>query len=272
MGYSEIPRSILSCIALYILSTRFHNGLPENCIAIALKQELLGLFDLHNLGLIHKRCSAGNIYVNFKQTPISKVEIKLGFAATIYDSELESPLSVNHGRELGVDSTVTILPKNPGGLPLYKWAAAPEVFYSKYEEGLRDRSQVQSPLYLDDDTYTVHSDIWLVGVAALELAYGNLRISNREDFEGLIKKIKRSRRLPDKLEDLLEEINVEEGKGKMKKAVVYFNDKLKYVKGKRMFSKEFEGLVLDCLSSKESKRPSVGDLLRNQFFSTMLRT
>ncbi|WMV30974.1 hypothetical protein MTR67_024359 [Solanum verrucosum] len=69
----------------YILSTRFNNGLPEDCIAIALKQAFLGLFDLHNLGLIHKRFSAGNIYVNFKQTPISEVEIKLGFAATIYD-------------------------------------------------------------------------------------------------------------------------------------------------------------------------------------------
>uniref|UniRef100_M1A9X6 B3 domain-containing protein n=1 Tax=Solanum tuberosum TaxID=4113 RepID=M1A9X6_SOLTU len=81
----------------------------------------------------------------------------------------------------------------------------------------------------------------------------------------MIKKIKR---LPDKLEDLLEEINVEEGKGKgkMKKAVVYFNNKLKYVKGKRKFSKGFEELVLDCLSSKESKRPSVGDLLQRPFF------
>ena len=146
---------------------------------------------------------------------------------------------------------------------LYKWAAAPEVFYSKYEEEL---SQVPSPLYQDDNAHTVHSDIWLVGVAALELAYGNLRISDREDFEAMIKKIKRSRRLPDKLEDVLEEINVEEGKGKMKKAVVYFNDKLKYVKGKRKFSKEFEELVLDCLSTKESKRPSVGDLLQRPFF------
>ncbi|XP_027772723.1 serine/threonine-protein kinase BLUS1-like [Solanum pennellii] len=253
----------------YILSTRFHNGLPEDCIAIALKQALLGLFDLHFSGLVHKRFSAGNIYVNFK----SNVEIKLGFAATIYDSELESPLFVSHGTELGLDSTVAILPKNPGGIPnlelgeLYKWAAAPEVFYSKYEEEL---SQVPSPLYQDDNAHTVHSDIWLVGVAALELAYGNLRISDREDFEAMIKKIKRSRRLPDKLEDVLEEINVEEGKGKgkgkMKKAVVYFNDKLKYVKGKRKFSKEFEELVLDCLSSKESKRPSVGDLLQRPFF------
>uniref|UniRef100_M1AA41 Uncharacterized protein n=1 Tax=Solanum tuberosum TaxID=4113 RepID=M1AA41_SOLTU len=45
-----------------------------------------------------------------------------------------------------------------------------------------------------------------------------------------------------------------------------FNYKLKYVKGKRKFSIEFEELVLDCLSSKESKRPSVGDLLQRPFF------
>ncbi|KAH0676364.1 hypothetical protein KY285_024165 [Solanum tuberosum] len=195
--------------------------------------------------------------------------VLLGFSATIYGSELESPLFVSHGRELGIDSTVSIPPRNHGGLSnpelceLYKWAAAPEVFYSKCVE---DLSLVQSPLFLYDDACTVHSDIWLVGVAALELAYGNLRISSREEFEAMIKKIKRSRRLPDKLEDLLEEINVEEGKGKMKKAVVYVNDKLKYVKGKRKFSKEFEELVLDCLSSKESKRPSVGDLLQRPFF------
>ncbi|KAK4716756.1 hypothetical protein R3W88_015094 [Solanum pinnatisectum] len=239
----------------YILSSRFHNGLLEDCIVIALKQALLGLFDLHNSGLIHKCFSAGNIYVNFNQRSSSNVEIRLGFAATIYGSELESPLFVSHGRELGIDSTVSIPPRNHGGLSLNKWAAAPEVFYSKCVE---DLSLVQSPLFLYDDACTVHSDICLVGVAALELAYGNLRISSRKEFEAMIK---RSRRLPDKLEDLLEEINVEEGKGEMKKAVVYVNDKLKYVKGKRRFSKEFEELVLDCLSSKESTRPSVGDLL-----------
>ncbi|KAK6789924.1 hypothetical protein RDI58_013724 [Solanum bulbocastanum] len=43
----------------YILPTRFHNGLPEDCIAIALKQALLGLFDLHFSGLVHKRFSVG---------------------------------------------------------------------------------------------------------------------------------------------------------------------------------------------------------------------
>ncbi|KAG5607129.1 hypothetical protein H5410_028621 [Solanum commersonii] len=227
----------------YILSIRFNNGLPEDCIAIALKQALLGLFDLHDLDTYFK------------------VEIKLGFAATIYDSELESPISVSHQTELGADPTITILPKYPGGHPNY----------ASCTNGLLRRNVLRIKIKLN-----LHMmmpalfipDIWLVGVAALELAYGNLRISSREEFEAMIKKIKRSRRLPDKLEDLLEEINVEEGKGKgkMKKAVVYFNDKLKYVKGKRKFSKEFEELVLDCLSSKESKRPSVGDLLQRPFF------
>ncbi|KAG5607086.1 hypothetical protein H5410_028578 [Solanum commersonii] len=143
----------------YILSSRFHNGLPEDCIAIALKQALLGLFDLHNSGLVHKCFSAGNIYVNFKPRPSSNVKIILGFAATIYDSELESPLYVSHGRELGIDSTVAILPRNPESrtMRVVQMGAAPEVFYSKC---VVDLSLVQSPLFLYDDASTVHSDIW----------------------------------------------------------------------------------------------------------------
>ncbi|KAH0669781.1 hypothetical protein KY285_023935 [Solanum tuberosum] len=130
---------------------------------------------------------------------------KQALLATIYDSELESP------------SPVSILPRNPGGLSnpelcqLYKWAAAPEVFYSKCVE---DQSQAQPSQFLNDDSYNIHSDIWLVNVVALELAYGNLRISSHKDFVAMIKRIKWSRKLPDKLEDLLEEINVEEGKRK----------------------------------------------------------
>ncbi|XP_055808497.1 serine/threonine-protein kinase BLUS1-like [Solanum dulcamara] len=249
----------------YILATRFKNGLPEDCIAIALKQALLGLSDLHNSGRVHQRFSVGNIYVNFIPRPISNVEIRLGFAVTIYKSDLEPYIFFGEG-------------KLPDGQPEQKYlprhdlqsnsdlSAPPEVFYKKYDDNL---NPVKSPLFKDyDEVHTVKSDIWLVGIAALELAYGNLRISNRKEFEALIKKIKRSKRLPDKLEDLIEEIHVVKGKGKMKKAVGYFNDKLKVVKGKRSkkFSEEFEELVLDCLSSKESKRPTVKDLLERPFF------
>ncbi|XP_055808487.1 serine/threonine-protein kinase BLUS1-like [Solanum dulcamara] len=254
----------------YILSTRFHYGLPEDCIAIALKQALLGLSDLHNSGRVHKCFSAGNIYVNFKPNPVPNVEIKLGFAATIYESDLETPFVIEHGVKPGDQIKPPGGPSTPELCTLAEWAAAPEIFYAKdyYDSDDANLNPAQPSLLQDDFDYTIKSDIWLVGIAALELAYGNLRISNRGEFEALIKKIKRSKILPDKLEYLLEEIRVEEGKGKMKKVVGYFKDKLKLVKNKRekKFSKDFEKLVLDCLSSKPSKRPSVQNLLHRPFF------
>ncbi|KAL3337777.1 hypothetical protein AABB24_030084 [Solanum stoloniferum] len=260
----------------YILSTRFHNGLPEDCIAIALKQALLGLFDLHFSDRVHKRFSAGNIYVNFKPRPVSNVEIKLGYAATIYESDLETPVVLERGPEPGNQPYLSLKGKNPGEPPildlslLSDWAAAPEVFHSKYyDSDDENRNPAKSSSrYEDDDDYSFKSDIWLVGIAALELAYGNLRISHREELEGVIRKIKRSRRLPDKLEDVLEEYHEEEKKGKMKKVMGYLKDKMKLVQNKRSnkFSKEFEELVLDCLCSSESKRPSVQDLLQRPFF------
>ncbi|XP_055808475.1 serine/threonine-protein kinase BLUS1-like [Solanum dulcamara] len=251
----------------YILSTRFHYGLPEDCIAIALKQALLGLFVLHSSGRVHKCFSAGNIYVNFKPSPVSNVEIKLGFAATIYESDLDTPIFVEQGTNQ--EANLACGPSVPPLNLLSEWASAPEVYYAKYYDSDDDNlNPAQSPLFRDDDDYTIKSDIWLVGIAALELAYGNLRISNRKEFEALIKKIKRLKRLPDKLEHVLEELYVEEEKGKMKKVVGYFKDKLKVVKNKKekKFSDDFEELVLDCLSNKPSKRPSVQNLLHRPFF------
>lgn len=107
-----------------------------------------------------------------------------------------------------------------------------------------------------------------MGIAALELAYGNIRVSHRSEFESMIKKIRRAKKLPGKLEDLLGEINAEEVGGKMKKAMGYVKDKMKSVKKQRdrVFTKGFEELVMDCLSTKESKRPAVQELLQRPFF------
>lgn len=179
------------------------------------------------------------------------------------------------------------------------WAAAPEVYYI-YEDSDSD-DQIEN-------YYSVKSDIWLVGITALELAYGNIRVSHREDFDDMINKIRKSKKLPNKLEDLFEEITYpieEEGEeekndGKMKKVVGFFKDKLKLGKEKegdnlveeindkkgkmkrvmgyfkekvgkkkeeeRLFSKEFENVVLDCLAKKPRKRPNVERLLRQPFF------
>nr|XP_016492690.1 PREDICTED: serine/threonine-protein kinase OSR1-like [Nicotiana tabacum] len=270
----------------YILSSNFYYGLPEDCIAIALKEALIGLLDIHNSGRIHKYFNAGNIFVNNSKAG-GEIEIKLAFEAAGYDSDPQ--FKVNKEVDAG-DSSVPRLTN------ISAWAAAPEIYYT-YE----DSDDIEND-------YSVKSDIWLVGITALELAYGNIRVSDREDFDDMINKIRKSKKLPNKLEDLFEEITYpieEEGEeekndGKMKKVVGFFKDKLKLGKEKegdnlveeindkkgkmkrvmgyfkekvgkkkeeeRLFSKEFENVVLDCLAKKPRKRPNVERLLRQPFF------
>ncbi|KAJ8540084.1 hypothetical protein K7X08_026473 [Anisodus acutangulus] len=244
----------------YMLSTRFHYGFPEDCIAIVLKEALKGLLDIHNSGQVHRCFTAANIFVNFKPSPMRNVEIKLAFAATGYESDLECPTEVveyDHGPH-PVSTSV------PPLLIISEWASAPEVYDTLYDGEDHDGNE-------EDKCLTFQSDIWLVGIAALELAYGNIRVNSRAEFDAMINKIRKSKRLPNKLEYLLEEIMAEESQkyGKLKGAVESFlKDKLKLgkKKGERPFSKEFEKVVLECLNRNESKRPTVEKLLQMPFF------
>ncbi|MCD9639876.1 hypothetical protein HAX54_024788 [Datura stramonium] len=252
----------------YILSSRFHYGLPEDCIAIVLKEALLGLNDIHTAGRVHKSFNVGNIFVNFRPSPVSSVEIKLAFAATAYESDLDTPIE----KVVLDDGQFPGEPSVPPLMMISEWASAPEVFYTKYytsDSSSSDDDGHDRRASRDESYYTIKSDIWLVGIAALELAYGNIRVCNRRELNALIKKIRRWKRLPNKLEYLQEEIQAEDAGGKMKKVVGYFKDKLKLgrkKRGERVFAKDFEKLVLDCLSSKASKRPTVESLLQRPYF------
>ncbi|KAK4381200.1 hypothetical protein Sango_2994400 [Sesamum angolense] len=64
---------------------------------------------------------------------------------------------------------------------IYDWAAAPEVLESNHME------------------YTREADIWLIGITALELAYGGLRVMNREALETMVTKINLKKKLPKKV-------------------------------------------------------------------------
>ncbi|XP_059316156.1 serine/threonine-protein kinase BLUS1-like [Lycium ferocissimum] len=240
----------------YMLSTRFHYGLPEDCIAIVLKEALVGLHDIHNSGQVHRTFSAENIFVNFVN---SNVEIKLAFAATAYESDLDCPTEMNVEIDHGPHVVSTSVP--PLSI-ISEWAAAPEVYNALYDNAAKDQEE-------DQNCRTFKSDMWLVGIAALELAYGNIRANSRAEFDAMINKIRLSKRLPNKLEYLLEEIMAEEAQkfGKMKGVVEsFFKDKLKLGKKKRAFSKEFENVVLECLNKKAAKRPTIEKLLQMPFF------
>ncbi|KAF3641757.1 putative STE20-related kinase adapter protein alpha-like [Capsicum annuum] len=125
---------------------------------------------------------------------------------------------------------------------IYRWGAAPEVFGSENENSSGPKS-----------------DIWLLGITALELAYGNLAVRNRGELNYIIKNIREKKKFPESLERLL----IKRG-GEFKKAMKFLKQK------KRVFSVEFEEMVLACLSENPVKRPTAGQLLNTPFFTTAI--
>lgn len=250
----------------------FNNGLPENCIAVALRETLYGLDRVHQMQEVHKKISAGNIFFHEKSS-----SIKLAYAASIYELNSGND-QASSSWELSINS-------------ICRWSAAPEVYETDH----------------DPEFCSEKSDIWLIGIAALELAYGNLKFECREQLEDLAEEIMVNRRLPNKGEQLNFDGEKKKGKkmvkfirenmqmpdisfpGKSKKKGIVFlreydgddeekkkgkkvmnfmkrNISLQGKKKKSSFSKSFGKMVAECLAMDPKKRPNVVKLLQHEFF------
>ncbi|KAG8391743.1 hypothetical protein BUALT_Bualt01G0218800 [Buddleja alternifolia] len=196
-----------------IMTSRFPYGLPEVCIIVVLREILRGLSLIHSKGLIHGQINAGHVFFN------AKSEIRLAFGASVYDDVQDSP-----------ESTSQYLPHNS----ICHWAAAPEVYHR--------------------DTFICErSDVWLIGITALELAYGGLKVFNRDDLESRLKTILTQKALPREWGDTTSE-------GGFKR----FASSL-FKKGK--FSKSFENMVVNCFEFEAKWRPTVQELLEHEAFT-----
>ncbi|PHT35848.1 hypothetical protein CQW23_23548 [Capsicum baccatum] len=233
----------LSCVSLpymsqgslrHILSTRQDKRLPEEFIAIVIKKVLAALRDEVHNGLLpraHKTLSAGDIFIH---TTTGQMLIRLAYEASVYDSEkinVEEDIEEDSNEEeAGSSSSAFLSPKR-----IANWGAAPEVFGRENDEGVGPKS-----------------DIWLLGIMALELAYGELPVSTREDLDRLIKKLRKERRFPRSLKNMLIVNNREVT---FKKAMNLFKRK------EEVFSEMFEIMVRKCLAKKPKKRPTAAQLL-----------
>uniref|UniRef100_A0A3Q7IDN4 Protein kinase domain-containing protein n=1 Tax=Solanum lycopersicum TaxID=4081 RepID=A0A3Q7IDN4_SOLLC len=210
-----------------ILSTRPEKKLPENFIPVVLREVLLGLRDeLHIFytPMLHKSLSAGDIFIDIHNYT-KEMSIKLAFEISTYDLEpQEASLFLN-------TKSISI------------WGAAPEVFESENE-----------------DNRGAKSDIWLLGITALELVYGTLPVMNRTDLNYIINKLREKKKFPRSLEKMI----LKRDK-KLKKVMDFAKRK------KRVFSQEFEEMVLSCLREDPDDRPTADELLRTPFFSDIER-
>ncbi|XP_015161781.1 serine/threonine-protein kinase BLUS1-like [Solanum tuberosum] len=216
----------------YILSTRPEKKLPERLIPVVLKEVLIGLQDeLHVFyrPTPHNSLNAGDIFVNIHYYT-KALSIKLAFETSVYDSE---PPDCN-----GEEASSFLNPKS-----ISIWGAAPEVFESENE-----------------DNRGAKSDIWLLGITALELVYGNLPVKNRTDFDYIINKLRVNKKFPKSLKKMM----IKRDK-KLKKVMDFAKRK------KRVFSREFEEMVLACLRENPDDRPTAKELLKTPFFSEIER-
>ncbi|KAL2536467.1 Serine/threonine-protein kinase BLUS1 [Forsythia ovata] len=210
--FSCASMAIMSeCSLRDIISKQFTYGLPEDCIAIALRETLYRLSFLHGRGHVHRKIDAGHIFVNRASTGAT---FKLGFQASTYEHDQE--------REMASTSTLPLR-------DISKWGSAPEIYRGEEED------------------YKPHSDIWLVGITALELGYGCFPVRDRVGFEAVIEEIIKKKKLPtmEKLKMIADEETVLEKK---------FKSMVR--KGESEFSPEFEKVVVKCLSEKPEMRPT----------------
>ncbi|KAK1362374.1 Protein kinase domain-containing protein [Heracleum sosnowskyi] len=208
-----------------LLNSVFSNGIPEDFIAIVLKEVLEALAYLHQQGHLHQELNAGHIYYNCRMPAI-----KIGYLATIYE-----PKSGGDEQEL---------PESPP-LPvgnICEWAAAPEIYYSTEE-------------------YSDKSDVWLVGITALELVFGGIQVRDRRALELLIAEVTRK-----------EKGYIGKGKAKAKAVGKFVKKLMRKVKigkagsGSSSMSRAFKKMLALCLTVDSQERPTAAALLQHDFF------
>ncbi|KAL0379600.1 UNVERIFIED_CONTAM: Serine/threonine-protein kinase BLUS1 [Sesamum angustifolium] len=207
-----------------IVTNLFPDGMLEGCTLTVLREILRGLSFIHANGHVHKEISAGHVFLN------AKPQIKLAFSATVFDLNEDEDQS---------SSSSSCLP----AASICEWAAAPEIQES------------------DNSEYTQKADIWLVGITALELAYGGLRVMNREALENIVAKINLKKKLPKKIK--------KEGDLRGDKIRCLSPTAVQFMKNRPMFSKDFENLVVKCLNLDPTKRPTAEELLQHESFATL---
>lgn len=216
----------------YMISTHPYNNLPEDFIALLLLIRLRDRFHVQTNPRPHNR---EDELVHLDDAT-ARMLIKLAFEASICYETGNINWVIKFEESYDSDKTSSFL--DPKGIS--KWGAAPEVFASENENNRGPKS-----------------DIWLLGITALELAYGNLPVRNRRDLERIVKKIKKTKKLPKSLVVVI----------KKKKELNSVKRK------KRVFSKEFEEnsvKVVACLNENPEKRPRTDEILNAPFFTSAI--
>ncbi|KAL1815800.1 hypothetical protein ACET3Z_018374 [Daucus carota] len=219
---------VLSLRSIIRTRPKFTNGIPQACIAAALLHTVRGLHVLHTKDEPHYEVNAGSIFYH-----IEDKSIKLAFGASSY----ERTYAAEESSECPINE-------------LFVWAQPPEV------DGLLRA-------YLLHEFNTFKADIWFVGIAALELAYGKIQVVNREEMYRIASYISKVRRLPNTWEELKTEAAEAE-------TVKTQQDRKCHkvptaAEEPQRFNEYFGDFVGWCLDTEPDERPFANELLMHDF-------
>nr|GMD62036.1 serine/threonine-protein kinase BLUS1-like [Ipomoea batatas] len=260
-----------------VMKKAFPGGFPEDLMLSALRSVLDALGFLHTQSIFHTDINAGHVYLGQIFCDIYDVdlqfeynyEINLGFAATVYDDDDE------------MGNTAPYLPV----ASMSNWAAAPEVYNGNGKQAYSDKA-----------------DIWLFGITALELAFGGLKLPNRNALEAIIDHIHHNNKLPipakNSNNNYKQEKHDDQGANNnmFKMAFKYLlqpfsssnaalvplcslspydeesltncpSSSSNHNEDYCSFSETFTDMVMKCLAWDSEKRPSFNELMSHNFFT-----
>ncbi|KAF1001755.1 hypothetical protein AG4045_003891 [Apium graveolens] len=246
--YSQIRDDITLCIVLYydshvvslrsLLSTNpdITDGLHDKFLRIVLVRVLKALRKIHKNYNHHMQITAGNIFYNAQTDTI-----QLAYAASVYE---RYPTS-NDGNLFSVNKMLS-------------WALAPEVI---------DEEAMEFVYFYN----TNKSDIWLLGIAALELAYGKIPVESRKELLEIARYVSEVKILPNSWEalrqktaELIADRAMPPKKRKFASTSQASNNALSTEMEKRL-SVCFGNFVAACLDADLDKRASAKQLKRHGF-------
>ncbi|KAK1391957.1 hypothetical protein POM88_011013 [Heracleum sosnowskyi] len=175
---------------MFSLETFKDSGLPEDCIVIALRSALLGLAHIHSKGEIHRQITGSNIVVY--KIPDTIMLTFAGSAHVRTDvTHRPDPIYVPDPNGASGSQSVEgfeFLPYRD----ILKWGRAPEVV---------EADQEKYKTFGDSEK----SDIWLIGITALEFAYGDIRIFERRELLDIARCISVTRKMATTWDDLVQQ-------------------------------------------------------------------
>ncbi|CAH9076413.1 unnamed protein product [Cuscuta europaea] len=249
--YAVAPRDDYTHGAFSVRSiVRKHGGFQgrEDLILCVLRSILNALCFLHKQRIPHGDISAGHVYLTpHPPLPFPDSFLKLGFAATLFHEDDEFAAGTSNSALLPMPS-------------ISQWAAAPELVASH-------TNNYEQP--------SEKADIWLVGITALELAYGagGLQLPNRNALEAMVKDILHNNKLPPTTNGRHKQLTIETEQQVIKtehtNLLKHYAKKLGRqcsASSSSPFSSAFTSMVIQCLAWDPLKRPTAHKLLSHKFF------